>query len=191
MDRESTFDRRPRLGENAGWVVAFGVLRIVVGVIAMAVPLVTGVATGAVVGALLCVTGVVHMVQAFRADSWGTGVLGFLEGVLALAAGVLMFVFPVTAVTTLSLVAMTWLFVDGLVRIGFAFRIRPLEGWGWALFSGVVSVALGIWLLTLLPVSALYTVGVMVGANMIASGWWTVAVGIAAMQFRRERQARV
>lgn len=192
MEREPTaFGRAPRIGENSVWIVALGIVRVLAGVLAMSLPFWTGLATAAVVGAVLIVVGVVHVFQAFRADSWGAGILGFLEGALAVVAGILMFAFPVNAVATLSTVAMWWLFFDGVVRIAFAFKVRPLEGWGWALASGVISLALGAWLLTLLPLSAAVTIGVFVGASMIASGWWTVAVGAAAMRFHQRRQARV
>ena len=170
------------VGESAPWLVSFGILRVLVGMLAMALPFITGLATGALVGILLFVTGIAHMIQAFRAEQWGTGLLGFVEGVLAIAFGFLFFVFPVAAVAALSITAMVFLLFDGIVKVWMSLKMRPLEGWGWALFSGIVSLVLGVWLLSLLPVSAAFTVGLLVAANMIVGGLWTLAVGIAALK---------
>src|SRR4051812_34472422 len=117
-----TVPRRTRppdeiVGENAPWLVGFGLLRVLVGVLAMAVPFISGMAASIVVGALLFVTGVAHLAQAFRAEKWGAGVLGFVEGGLAIIAGLLIFFFPVAGVAALSIIAMAFLLVDGAVKI--------------------------------------------------------------------------
>lgn len=186
MDKE-TRPVREVVAAGAGWMVGFGVLRMLAGVVAMAVPFVSGVATGLVIGALLVVAGIAHMVQAFRAEQWGAGALGFLTGLLAIVGGVLMFAFPVAAVAALSTVAMAYLLLDGGALIALSLRMRPLSGWGWTLAAGVVSILAGLWLLSMLPLSALYAVGLLIGANMLVGGAWTVAVGFQALPARRER----
>lgn len=57
--------------------------------------------------------------------------------------------------------------------------MRPHAGWGWVLFDGVVSVALGLMLWWQLPSAALWSLGTLAGISIIISGWTLVIVPIA------------
>jgi len=51
--------------------------------------------------------------------------------------------------------------------------------WGWAMCSGIVSVAFGVMLLTQLPVVSLWFIGLAIGIDFIFDGAWFVALGVA------------
>jgi uncharacterized membrane protein HdeD (DUF308 family) len=62
------------------------------------------------------------------------------------------------------------LFVDGVFEIIWAFRLRPIKGWGWTLFSGIASLVLGILIWRQFPVSGMWAVGTLAGIHMIFAG---------------------
>ena len=83
---------------------------------------------------------------------------------------------PGMALATLTLVLAAFFFVDGIFQIVWAFRLRPIKGWGWTLLSGVVALALGIMIWRQFPVSGIWAVGTLAGINLIFGGSSIVAI---------------
>ena len=77
---------------------------------------------------------------------------------------------PGMALATLTLVLAVYFVVDGVFQSIWAFRLRPIKGWGWSLFSGVVSLALGIMIWRQFPVSGIWAVGTLAGIHMVFGG---------------------
>ena len=166
-----------RVASRASFV--FGAALSFLGVLAIMMPLFTGITFSVFVGFLLILGGIFELVFAFQAPSFGKGVLVFLFGGLSIVAGALLVLMP-----DLGLGAMTWLLAAyfvaaGIVDIVLALKIRPEDGWGWTLFSGIVAVALGALIVWQWPVSGIWAVGVYVGIRLLMHGWALMALGIA------------
>jgi uncharacterized membrane protein HdeD (DUF308 family) len=166
--------------KNAGWLIALGVVSIVVGFMAIGSPLVAGTSVAAVVGFLMLVAGLSQLVGSFRAGSFGSGALGFLGGLLTSLAGLLMFLRPLFGLGALAILLGIYFFVDGFSEIALAFRVRPEKGWGWMLFSGVLALLLGILIFRQWPLSGALAMGMLVGIHLLFRGFSLVAIGMAA-----------
>ena len=166
--------------KNAGWLIALGVVSIVVGFLAIGSPLVAGTSVAAVVGFLMLVAGLSQLVGSFRAGSFGSGALGFLGGLLTSLAGLLMFLRPLFGLGALAILLGIYFFVDGFSEIALAFRVRPEKGWGWMLFSGVLALLLGILIFRQWPLSGALAIGMLVGIHLLFRGFSLVAIGMAA-----------
>jgi len=59
--------------------------------------------------------------------------------------------------------------VGGLFRAAGASVIQ-FPRWGWTVFSGVVSIVLGVYLLTTWPTASTYFVGLAIGVDLILDG---------------------
>lgn len=59
--------------------------------------------------------------------------------------------------------------VGGLFRIAGAVAIK-FPYWGWTLFSGLVAVALGVYLLAIYPVASTFFFGIVIGVDLIFDG---------------------
>jgi len=110
------------------------------------------------------------MFLAFKMGSFGHGLLVFLLGLLSIVIGGYMLSRPGMALATLTLVLAVYFVVDGVFQSIWAFRLRPIKGWGWSLFSGVVSLALGIMIWRQFPVSGIWAVGTLAGIHMVFGG---------------------
>jgi uncharacterized membrane protein HdeD (DUF308 family) len=55
-----------------------------------------------------------------------------------------------------------------------------LTGWVWTLVSGIVSLLLGMLIWSQWPLSGVWAVGLLVGINILFSGWSLIALGAAA-----------
>ena len=94
--------------------------------------------------------------------------------------GLLLLAHPLFGLGFMTLLLAVYFFVDGVCRITFALRLRPLPGWGWALFSGIVAALLGFLIWVHWPLSGKWAVGVFVGVQMIFGGWTMIAIASAA-----------
>ena len=77
---------------------------------------------------------------------------------------------PAMALATITLVLAAYFIVNGVFEIIWAFRLRPIKGWGWTLFSGVVALALGVMIWRQFPVSGIWAVGTLAGIHLIFGG---------------------
>ena len=142
-------------------------------------PFITGVAVTVMLGIILVAAGIAQFVYAFKSRSFGEGILRFLFSALAVLAGVGMMVQPGAGLATITLFLAAWFFVDGIWSLVSGFRWRPFEGWGWMVFSGIVSIVLGVMIYNQFPESALWLVGVLVGIRLVFSGMAMIMMGAA------------
>ena len=89
--------------KHTGWFIALGVVFIIGGVLAIAMPLLAGVAVALTVGWALIVLGIVQLIQAWSMRSWGGVAWQIVIGLLFVVGGISMLVNPIVAAITLTL----------------------------------------------------------------------------------------
>ncbi|MBW2417972.1 MAG: DUF308 domain-containing protein [Deltaproteobacteria bacterium] len=157
--------------------VILGIIQVILGFLAMSAPLYAGVVVIFVVGFFAIAGGVVQMVFAFKAPSFGRGVLRFLLGGLMLLGGLAIEAHPLMGLATMTLMLAMYFIADGITRVVLAFDLRPEQGWSWLVVGGLVSLVLGILLWRQWPLSGAWAVGVLVGVNLMISGWQLIILG--------------
>lgn len=158
------------LGNDWRTLMGVGAVISILGVLAIAFPFLTGVTLSFLLGILLLVGAVAHGAQVFSARTWKgviwQGLLIFVYG----AAGLSLLVNPLVGLTTLTILLIAYLLVDGVVEIIMGMRLRGDGGWGWVVASGVISLVLA-WLLWAgWPVTAAWAVGLLFGVALLSSG---------------------
>ena len=106
--------------------------------------------------------------------------LELLIGVLYVMVGGWLAFFPLTGIFTLTVLLALMFIIQGVLEAAMAFRIRPHDGWVWLLVAGIVAIAVGVLILAKLPSSATWAIGLLVGINLIMSGWAYVLLALAA-----------
>ena len=171
--------------------IAIGALLAVLGVLAMMAPLISGIAVTVLVGILMIAGGMMQTFFAFKAESFGKGVLVFLFGGLGVVAGVIILMTPQTSLAFLTMLVAAFFAASGITDIILGFKKRPDEGWGWLVFSGGLSVLLGLLIMAEWPFSGLWVIGFFVGLRMLVSGWVLMSLGragqVALTQLQDER----
>jgi uncharacterized membrane protein HdeD (DUF308 family) len=166
------------LKQHWGLFLAFGIVLIVVGLLAILMPFVAGVSTALFIGILLVIGGITEIVGAFRARCWGAFFLHVLIGVIYAVTGLLMVEQPVEALLVLTILVAVALLVDGMFRIIFSL-LDQFPGWGWMLAGGIIDVILGLMIWRKLPDSALWVIGLFVGISMLYNGSTWVALALS------------
>jgi uncharacterized membrane protein HdeD (DUF308 family) len=157
--------------------IVFGAILTVMGIFAVLAPTFTGIATTALVGMLMLASGMIEIVYAVRAGSFGRGVLRVLFGGLTVLAGLLILATPLVGLSVLTIMLAIVLLVGGVVNITLALRQKSQEGWGWLFFGGLLSIIFGALIALQWPVSGLWAVGLYMGIRILMHGWILMALG--------------
>ncbi len=158
------------LKKASGWGIAYAVLIILVGILAISLPLASGIGITIVVGWLLFFSGIFHVADAFHAHSAGSVAWRLLVGIIYVLVGLDLAFFPVRGLVTLTFVLAIMLLIQGVIGVVSFFRHRKLPGVGWILFNGVITIILGLIIWWDGPRAAVWVIGTLVGINLIFSG---------------------
>lgn len=167
------------------WAIALrGVAGILFGVVALLVPGAAMLTLAWLFAAYLLVDGVFAIVAAVRAaehhERWG---LLLLEGVLDLAMGGIVWVFPAGAILAFVVITAAWALITGALMLVSSFRLHGTHGRLWLALGGLVSLIWG-GLLAAAPFTGAVVLTWWLGAYAVAFG---VALLILAFRLRARR----
>ncbi|AWM87711.1 HdeD family acid-resistance protein [Microvirga sp. 17 mud 1-3] len=173
------------LAQSHRSLYAVGILLIVAGLAALALPLFVGLAVEAVVGWAFVIAGVSQLLYVFRAKGWGGFAWQLLIGAVFLLGGITLLANPVAGLISLTLVIIATFMVSGALKILVGFRLRPMDGWGWFVLLGLLSLAVGLLIWNRLPSSAAWSLGLLVGIDFLSTGLVFLRFGYLAGQTAR------
>jgi uncharacterized membrane protein HdeD (DUF308 family) len=168
-------DVRRRLAEamHAHWkfFLAEGIVMLVLGLLAIAVPEVASLAITILIGWLFVIGGIFRTVSVLRhRDMPGFG-WSLLTALLAIVLGLVLLLRPMAGVLTLTLALIVFFVIEGIAAILLAIEHRKhLPSWGWVLLSGLVDLLLAYLIWDGWPSSAGWAIGLLVGINMVFVG---------------------
>ena len=161
-----------------GWFLGLGILLMITGAICIIGDVTATFATVLIFGWMLLISGVVALVHAFRTTNWSGFLLYLLSALFRGFTGYLLIRYPLAGATSLTLILASFFVVSGMFRaIGAGMMKFPR--WGWSVFSGLVSVVLGIILLVQMPVSSIWFIGFAIGVDLLADGASLVGFAMA------------
>jgi uncharacterized membrane protein HdeD (DUF308 family) len=155
------------------WLMVTGVLVLVIGVTAVAVPVIASVAITIFIGWVLVVAGVLAVMHAISHRAALRG----LDAALTLVAGLYLLIFPLSGTVSLTFIVAVWFFASGVLSLIAAMRRRDAPDMAMTAFGGVISVILGVLIAVNLPSSAGWAIGLLVGINLI---FWGVRALVGA-----------
>jgi uncharacterized membrane protein HdeD (DUF308 family) len=176
---------RRQIADNWGWFLALGIVLIIAGVAAIAFPLLSTIATKIALGWIFLIAGAFIVVHAFPIRQWQGFLLSLLIGALYLVAGACLAFTPFAGVVALTILLAALFLAEGVLELIMAVRIRPHEGWGWLLLSGLVAIAVGALIAAELPSSAAWAIGLLTGINLLSSGASFAALALAGRRVGR------
>lgn len=165
-----TTDISPNLKKSTNGSLLMGVLLIVFGIMAIALPAFSTIFAETWVAAILVSSGVAKLVYAFQTRESGGFLWKVLLSVLYIATGIMLLVYPLTGILTLTLLLGSFLLTEGVFELILAFRLRPQPNWTWALGNSVITLVLGSMILFQYPFNAPWLIGTLVGASILATG---------------------
>ncbi len=162
------------------FTLAEGVMLLVLGVLALVFPVLASKWVTAVVAIAFLVGGLVGWISSLLRSpglSRGMTFWRLVTATLFLVLGVWMIqqmaAGPAAAAVPMAALALAIgvvFLVEGMVEVLVATSHRHIAGWRWGLVNGVVTLALGLLILTMKFWSLLWVVGTLVGISFLFSG---------------------
>jgi uncharacterized membrane protein HdeD (DUF308 family) len=159
-----------------------GILLVVLGLAAMIVPPLASLAVAIFLGWMFLISGVVGLALTF----WARQMPGFwwslISAALAVLAGLVLLARPVQGVLTLTIVISAYFLAEGVATIMYALEHRRelSERWSWLLFAGIVDILIAAMIVSGLPGSAEWAIGLLVGINLLFGGASMIGMALAA-----------
>ncbi|HEX2289643.1 MAG TPA: HdeD family acid-resistance protein [Pseudonocardiaceae bacterium] len=166
------------VGRHWGWVLAFGIVTLLAGLLALAWPGRTVVVLALLFGVQLVVAGIFRFVAALATDdeTGATRVLLALLGVLSFIVGLYALRHILVTIATLALLLGIFWIVNGAIEVFTALSHRRMPGRGWTILMGLLSAVAGVVILVY-PGISLVTLAVVLGVWLLVFG--AMEVGLA------------
>ena len=170
------------LKRHTTYFLVEGVILIILGIAAIAVPFIAALTFTIFFGWLLLISGVVGLISTFSLRPAAGFWWSLLSAILAIAVGFLLIARPGQGVVSLTLLLIVSFIIEGFSSIIFAVEYRQnLSGrWGWMVASGAVDLFLAAMIFLQLPSSAIWAIGLLLGINMVFGGTTLVMLALDA-----------
>jgi uncharacterized membrane protein HdeD (DUF308 family) len=110
--------------------------------------------------------------------NWSGFFLNLLSALFRGFTGYLLVRYPLAGAASLTLILASFFVVSGMFRAIGAGMLK-FPRWGWGVFSGIVSVVLGVMLLAQMPVSSMWFIGFAIGVDLVCDGASLIGFGTA------------
>ncbi len=168
------------------WVLFLveGIILVILGLAAIAIPPIATLAVELLFGWLFLISGIAGAITTFMMRQAPGFSWSLVSAILAIAAGLVLLLWPLSGVLTLTLVLILFFVIEGVASIMFALEHkRELSGrWGWMLASGVIDLILAAIILAGLPGTAAWALGLLVGINMGFGGSALIGMALHARE---------
>jgi uncharacterized membrane protein HdeD (DUF308 family) len=166
--------------KNINRSLVIGVLLIVLGIIAIALPSVSTIFAETWFALILISSGFAKLVYATETRDQGGFVWKLLLSGLYIATGIMLFVYPFNGILTLTLLLGSFLLTEGVFELILAFRLRPQQNWTWVLGNGIITLILGAMIWFQFPFNAPWLIGTLVGVSILFTGVSRVGLSLNA-----------
>lgn len=162
--------------------LAEGIVLVLLGIGAIIVPPIAGLAVTLLLGWLFLIGGIFGLIVTY----YGRDMPGFwwslISAALTVLAGLILIARPMEGLLTLTVVLTAFFILEGIASIMFALaHKRELSGrWGFVVAAGVFDLVIAVMIFAGLPGSAAWAIGLLVGINMVFGGSSLIGMALAA-----------
>jgi uncharacterized membrane protein HdeD (DUF308 family) len=170
------------LGEvqkNWKWLLFLGIVFLILGIIGLGRAFAVTMASVYFFGFLLLIGGVIQLVESFKCKGWKSFIWHLIISIIYILVGIEIIAKPMVASSVLTLMLAVGIILVGIFRVIIAIQHRGLPNWGWPLFSGIVSILLGLVIAARWPFSGLFVIGIIVAIELIIHGWSYIFLALA------------
>ena len=124
--------------------------------------------------------GVLLLLSVFGDDRWNSRLLSLVLGLVVLALGISVVGNPLEGVLSLTVAVAVLMLVIGVLRIVLAFGMPTTGLRLFLILAGIVSLVLGVMILSNFPYSAAVVLGILLAIELLSNGASLIALALAA-----------
>lgn len=159
-----------------------GVILVILGLAAIALPPIAGLATALILGWLFLLGGMAGLVATFSQRNAPGFWWALLSAAIAVLAGGVLLSNPAGGVVTLTYVLVAFFLIDGFLIIVMAFEHRRelTDRWQWMMIGGILDLILAVIIIGGLPGTLAWALGLLVGIDLLFGGISLIAMALSA-----------
>ncbi|WP_158555131.1 HdeD family acid-resistance protein [Fulvimarina endophytica] len=164
-----------------GWQLAYGIVMLVGGLLALLNPFAASVAATLVASFVFFMVGLLQIFLAVR-DLHGTAsrsVTG-LFGLALCLFGILLAFDPLGGIVSLTLLIGFFFVTFGSARLWIALKMRDRRGWGWLAAAGTISIILGVGAMLFAAAGDVGLLGLFLAVELVLSGAASIAQSLSS-----------
>jgi uncharacterized membrane protein HdeD (DUF308 family) len=166
---------------SAKWylIVAIGVIHTLAAAVALYSIVMSTDASVLTVGIMMVIAGASEVINACQLKSWSRFFLWIAVGAFYVVAGVATLENPALTTALLTFMLGASLIVSGMIRTILGFSMKIDTPWGVVFVSGVITLLLGFVILAHWPISSIYTLGFLLGLDLLFAGLGWIVAGVS------------
>jgi uncharacterized membrane protein HdeD (DUF308 family) len=163
----------------APWFIGEGIVLVVLGLAAAALPGIAGLAGVIVFGWVLLAVGIAGFLIMLASRDHAHWLWTTLSALTALVTGALVLWSPIVGIIALATLIAAYLLIDAVALIGMGLDQRKLgaKGWVWLVVSGGVDVLLAAFILALRPAGDAHLMGFIIAFDLFIAGLALITLG--------------
>ena len=152
-----------------GWFLVFGILLIMLGVVCVGKAQTATAFSILALGWVLIISAVFWLINSFYAFSWHGFFTFLLNAIIRGVCGYLLISHPNAGAEGVTILLAALFIVGGLFR-AITSSVIQFPRWGWTFVAGLVSIALGIYLMVIWRTASSFFFGLFIGIDLIFDG---------------------
>jgi len=152
-----------------GWFLVFGILLIMLGVVCVGKAETATAFSILALGWVLIISAVFWLINSFYAFSWHGFFTFLLNAIIRGVCGYLLISHPNAGAEGVTILLAALFIVGGLFR-AITSSVIQFPRWGWTFVAGLVSIALGIYLMVIWRTASSVFFGLFIGIDLIFDG---------------------
>ena len=157
------------------WIV--GLLLIILGMLGISSPGVLSLTVEVFLSGLMIAGGLLYGYYVYNLHV--NSLSAWLKPLILLIGGGLLLRFPAAGISAIALLLSFYLFVDAFGSFGMASERRPLPGWIWMAFNGLITLILAFLILLGWPATSALFIGIFLGMSLLLDGLMLFMFGLA------------
>ena len=168
--------------DHWGVFLAEGIVLDLLGLAAISLPPLAGLASTLILGWILIVAGIAGLLSTSRSRQAPGFGWSLLSAAAALIAGLLLVWNPLAGLVTLTYVLAAYFLVDGVFAVVMALaHRREFSGrWEWMLLNGIIDLILAAIILSGMPGDVAWVLGLLVGIDLVFGGMSLIMMALAS-----------
>jgi uncharacterized membrane protein HdeD (DUF308 family) len=167
------------LRRHWGWFLVLGIVLICLGMFALGATFAATLASVLVLAWILIIAGIANLADAFQTRSWKGVVWHVILGIVDLLVGVWLLLNPALGAIKVTFILAIFFVIEGVFQILAGISGR-LPHRGWQIFSGLITLLLGVMVFSEWPYSGVWFLGMCLGIGLIFRGWSMIALSMIA-----------
>lgn len=172
------------------WFRGFGIILIILGVIALVLPVISSFLVEQFLGALLFVGGVLQALAAITGRKHHAFGFKLLWAASFIVTGLWLISQPIEGIASLALIVGILFIFEGLIKLSYVWRIRHWPHTGLRWIAALLSLLIGLALILGWPEHSSQVLGLLVGINLLSGGVMALSIATTSNDLSKTDQAQ-